>query len=155
MTNYTLKDGFQQAKINLTAIAQLVLTESAGTFSYVVPQEPTNPIVEFFIIGHRYTRLAAQQQQYDVNLRMRVVVERLLAGYDGQVQDVGQWDYYPTMIEGFEKYGSLTYPGATPVPFLDKLNTTVVNGNTAIEGMNFVIVLNWNLVFKPSIQRCG
>lgn len=154
MPDLTLKDGFQQAKTNLTAIAQLVLTDSAGTFSYVVPQEPTNPIIEFFITGHRYTRLAAQQQQYDVGLRMRVIVERLLAGYDGQVQDAGQWDYYPTMIEGFEKYASLKPPNGTPVPFLDTLNTTLVGGNPAIEGQNFVIILNWNLVFKTSINRC-
>jgi hypothetical protein len=153
VTDKTLVQGFQQARTNLTAIVPLVLTETTGVFSYVMPEGSTNPIVQFYIRGHNYSRPSAGQQLYTVSLNMKVIVERLLAGVDGATQDVGQWDYYPAIIAGFERYGNLRYPGGTPVPFLDELNTTLISGNTSIEGHDFVILLNWNLVFRTSIQR--
>lgn len=154
MPNYTLADGFQQVKENFETIIPLIIPEVTGVFSYVVPEGATAPYAQFFLGNTQYTRISAGQQQFNVSVRVRFVVERVLAGHDGQTQDIGQWTYTPQLLEGFEKYGSLTPPGGTPVPLLDTLNTAPPTMTTSIEGHDFALLFNWTLIFKTSIQRC-
>lgn len=153
MPNYTLKDGVQQAKTNLEAIIRLVLPEVTGVYAYVVPESSTVPYAQLFLSNTQYTRTSAGQQQFNINVRVRVVVDRVLAGYDGQAQQLGQWEYAPELLEGFERYGALNYPGGTPAPYLDTVSTAPPTMTTAIEGQDYVLYFNWTLVFRTSIQR--
>lgn len=153
MTDYTLTQGIQQARDNLIAITKLLVPDTTGMYSYVMPESSTAPYGQLFIGNTQYTRVAAGVQQFNINVRLRYVVERILAGYDGQTQNKGQWDYAPALIEGFERYGNLNYPGGTPVPLLDAVNTSVPTIQTAIEGQDYVLYFNWVLIFRTSIKR--
>lgn len=154
MANATFTEAMQQAVTNLEAIIRLSLPSVTGVYSYVVPESSTVPYAQFFITNSQYARQSDSTQAFNVNVRVRVVVDRVLAGYDGQTQIRGQWTYTPALLEGFQKYGGLNYPGGTHVPLLDTINTGAPTMTTAIEGNDFVLIFNWVWVFRTTIQRC-
>lgn len=154
MADATLSGAFAQAIINLEAIIRLSLPNVTDVYSYVVPESSTVPYAQFFITNSQYARASDSTQSFNVNVRVRVVVDRILAGYDGQSQNRGQWVYTPALLEGFQKHGGLNYPGATPVPLLDTVNTGAPTMTTAIEGHDFVLIFNWLWVFRTTIPRC-
>jgi len=154
MANATFTDAMQQAVTNLEAIIRLSLPSVTGVYSYVVPESSTVPYAQFFITNSQYARQSDSQQAFNVNVRVKVIVDRVLAGYDGQSQNIGQWTYTPALLEGFQKYGGLNYPNGTPVPLLDTINTGAPTMTTAIEGHDFVLIFNWLWVFRTTIQRC-
>lgn len=158
MANATFKQALQTTRDNLTAMGQLCHAQIVKTTPYVEVEGNTLPIIDFVVTGVGYQRAGQGMQVFTVNLRMRVVVDEFLAGYEGNRQQDAYFDYLPTVLQYFAQHPQLAYRNAASVivagpPFIDGENTAITSSQVGVDNGRITITLNWAIVYRTSFEQ--
>lgn len=158
MADKTFKDSLQTTRDNLAAMGQLCHSNIIKTTPYVEIEGNTLPIIDFVINGVSYQRLTEGFQQFTVNLRMRVIVDQFLAGFEGNRQQDAYFDYLPTVLQYFAQHPSLAYMNASNIrvaapAYIDDENTAITSSQCTVDNGRIVIVLNWGILFRTSFSQ--
>ena len=158
MTDKTFKESLQTTRDNLTAMGQLCHAQIIKTTPYVGVEGNTLPIIDFVVSGMNYQRFVEGFQLFTINLRMRVIVDQFLAGFEGNRQQDAYFDYLPTVLQYFAQHPSLAYMDASNVrhaspPYIDDENTAITSAQVGVDNGRIVITLNWNILYRTSFAQ--
>jgi hypothetical protein len=154
MSQITLAIAMQTARDNLKVMGQEALVNSVGTYDYITVKPNAYPLIEFVVGQGQRTKISGTQQQFAIGIRMVITCAEFLQGFEGQAQDVAQFDYLPTVLQYFEVHGNLKTATLPRPAYLDAINSGVTGFQATALNNKIVLILNWNLIFITNFERC-
>jgi hypothetical protein len=158
MADVTLEQILGITRDNLKAMAQIALPESVKTLPYVEVQGDTDPQSDFVVTGTNYRRQTEAMQLFTFNIRMRVTVDKVLAGFEGNRQELAYFVYLPRLLQYYAQHPSLAYRNnvgviVTAPPGVDDENTAITSSGVDISTGKIIITLNWNILYRTSFPN--